>query len=335
METNFQYLIELYIQLGGIAENVYLKKGELGRGIFPVDPLRPAKIMTPKKLLVNRNNLSIRHDEIFIKDSRQFSLKEQKFIELNYNYAWKGGGNICAAEFLEYVSKIPESVKKQLLECGFIDQALLNRCLDENGIFERFKDERVVRFEGKNVLAAIWDLVNHSSFAPPIRITPYGVKTPPIEPGSDEILHKYIPKSSPISIWRQYGFTCDCIVAYSIPLNINIVNRALVIKCAGQQGFGTKDKKNFSIMDNILSIKSLPVGCLSPSLPQENFKGILTNVGLSTDVVNESFQKIREVNLKARYDLINSLKESATGTKSDLYRALIYEIKLIENSLSI
>jgi len=40
------------------------------------------------------------------------------------------------------------------------------------------------------------------------------------------------------------------------------------------------------------------------------------------------------VNLKARRDLIDSLKETGTGAKAQLYKALIYEIELIENSLA-
>ena len=69
------------------------------------------------------------------------------------------------------------------------------------------------------------------------------------------------------------------------------------------------------------------------ALPRENFKSILSSVGLSADVANRLFPKIREVNLKARRDLIDSLQESGTGAKAQLYKALMNEIELIENSL--
>ena len=90
---------------------------------------------------------------------------------------------------------------------------------------------------------------------------------------------------------------------------------------------------SFSIDGEILSIKSLPVGCLSAGLPKENFKSNLSSVGLSSDVANRLFSKIREVNIKARCDLSDSLQESGSGAKAQLYKALVYEIKLIENSL--
>jgi hypothetical protein len=330
---NFQDILERFIELGGTAENICLRKGELGRGIFPLDSLRRSKIFTPKNLLIDRSDVCISRDEIYVKGSSRFSSKEKNFIELYYNYAWNGGGSSCSAEFLKYVLAIPESVKSQLLGCGFIDRALLNRCVDESEVFKRFVDERVVGFEGYSVLASIWDLVNHSSFAPAIRIAPYGVETPPIEPGLEEILHKYSQKNSPIGMWKKYGFACDCIFAYSIPFKIDIGDQALAIRCAGQLGLGPKDKMSFSIDGDILSIKLLPVGCLSAGLPKENFKSILSSVGLSSDVANRLFSKIREVNIKARRDLIDSLEKTGAGAKAQLYKALMYEIELIENSL--
>ena len=280
--------------------------------------------------------MCISQNEIYIKDSSQLLTSEKRFIELNYNYAWEGGGNVCAYEFLKYISVIPESVKGQLLCCGFVDVALLNSYPNENGVFERFIDERVVDFEGNSVLAPIWDFVNHSSFAPSFRITPKGVETPPIAPSSEEILFKYSDKNSPMKMWKKYGFAADSIIAYSIPFNVNLRSHALVVKCTGHLGLGTKEKNNFSMDGNILSIKSLPIGCLAVGLPRENFKSTLSIFGLSSELTNLLFAKIREMNIKARRDIINSLEMSHTdsGTGAQLYKALKYEIELIENSLT-
>ena len=333
MDNDFQSLIEQFVSLGGVAENIRLSKGDLGRGIFPIDSSRRSKIMTPASLLISRNQIGVRHDEIYVKDSSKFSSKERSFIELYYNYAWKDGGNVCAFEFLEYISTMPELVKNQLLGCGFIDKALSSGYPDENAVLKRFIDERVVVFEGNSVVASVWDLVNHSSFATPLRITPYGVETPPMEPHSGEILFKYSGKNSPMRMWNKYGFACECIVAYSIPFSIKIGNQALAIRCAGRLGLDPKEKTSFSMDGDVLSIKLLPVGCLSNALPRENFKSILSSVGLSADVANRLFPKIREVNIKARRDLIDSLQESGSGAKAQLYKALMYEIELIENSL--
>ena len=137
-----------------------------------------------------------------------------------------------------------------------------------------------------------------------------------------------------MNMWKKYGFACECIVAYSIPFSINVGNQSLAIRCAGRLGLDSKEKTSFSIDGNVLSIKSLPVGCLSNALPLENFKSILSSVGLSAAVANRLFPKIHEANLRARRDLIASLQDSGTGAKAQLYKALMYEIELIENSLN-
>ena len=139
MEADFLDLLERFTELGGTAENICIRQGELGRGVFPVDPSRRAKIATPKNLLINRSQICISQDEIYVKDKHsQFSVKEKDFIELNYNRVWVGGGNICSCEFLKYLLSIPQSIKDQLLRCGFIDKASLDFRLDESGIFKNF-----------------------------------------------------------------------------------------------------------------------------------------------------------------------------------------------------
>ena len=120
----------------------------------------------------------------------------------------------------------------------------------------RFIRERAVRFGDHYVLAPVWEFVNHSSFVPPLRIAPYGVETPPIEPGSSEILFKYGGKNSSIAMWNKYGFACSCIVAYSIPFKINIGNQSLAISCSGQLGLASKEMNSFSVNSDTLSIKS-------------------------------------------------------------------------------
>ena len=92
-----------------------MRKGELGRGIFPLDSVRRAKIFTPKKLLIDRGDICISHDEIYVKDSSRFSSQEKNFVEANYNYAWKDGGNDCSVEFLKYVSTISNQSKASSL----------------------------------------------------------------------------------------------------------------------------------------------------------------------------------------------------------------------------
>ena len=333
MNTCFEELLDRFAVLGGIAENVCQKEGECGRGVFPIDPSRRVKIMTPKKLLISHDNIGIHDGEIIIKDKTVYSEEVCIFLETYYNeYAWGNNGNSDSADFLKFVESSSELIKTRLLDCGFVDKNFMDVCFNEEQLLKRFIDERTVAFRGCSVLAPVWELVNHSSFAPPLRITPYGLETPPLEAASGEILFKYSGKNSSMSMWKKYGFACKCIVAYSIPFRISMNNDSLCISCSGQLGLGPNENKGISIVADSISIKSLPIGCLSAGLPFVTFKSILCSSGLSLDLAKRLFLKVRELNLSARRDLLNSLQETGFGGHAELYRALTYEIDLIESS---
>ena len=335
MNTGFEDLLVRFVALGGIAENIYQREGKHGRGIFPVDASLGAKIMTPKNLFIDASNLCIDENMIAIKDKSRYSADEIVFLENYYNgISWGNNGNSASASFLRFIASLPEPIKKQLIHNGFSDAGLLSFREDNDHLLRRFIQERCVGFGGRSVLAPIWELVNHSSFAPPLRITPHGVEIPPIEPSSNEILHKYSGKNSPMGMWKKYGFACNCIVAYSIPFEINVGGHSLTISCSGRLGLGPKDKSSFSLIGDTLSVKSLPVGCLSAGLPLANFTSILSSAGLSVDVAKRLFEKVGDVNMKARHDLLGLLHGAGLGAQVELSKALRYEIELVETSFN-
>ena len=334
MSKAFRALLDRFIALGGVAENICQREGDSGRGIFPIDSSLRAKIMTPKNLFVKSRDICLDGKKVVIKGANSYTPEEIDFLEMYWNdYSWGNGGNNDSASFLKFIVSLEDPIKKQLLSCRFIDSSLLSYREDDTSLLKRFVSERVVIFEGQSILAPVWEFVNHSSFAPTFRANPYGVETPPIQPSSNEILFKYSVKNSPIGMWKKYGFSCDCIAAYSIPLNIEIAGQFLSVRCDGGLGLGSNEKQSFSIVGNVLHVKSLPVGCLSIGLPWEYFKSIFSSVGLSVEVAGQFFSKIREANLKSRYDLINLLVDPGYGAESQLYRALMYEVNLIEDSL--
>ena len=328
-------LLERFIAMGGVAKNVCQKNGALGRGIFPTEPSQDVKIMTPRNILIDRDNIEYRDGEIIVKDPSYFTTKEKKFLEYYYNnYSWGNGGDNDSKGFLTFLSKIDVHLRNQLVSLGFIDKEMITEPDDKRNVLSRFIDERAVGFEGRKVLAPIWEFVNHCSFSPSLRITPNGVETPPIKQGSNEILFKYSSKNSPISMWKKYGFACKCIVAYSIPFTIKIKEQSNCIKCDGLQGLTPSDKNNLSVQNDIISIKSLPIGCLSKRLPLANLKSTLLSSGLTEKISTEIYLKVCEINLKARKDILRNKAITNTSAELGLYKAMEYEIDLIKNSMS-
>lgn len=334
-EEEWFNLLERFRAMGGIAKNVCQKNGALGRGIFPIEPSKDVKIMTPKNLLIDRDNIEHRDGEIRVKDPSYVTPEEKKFLEYYYNnYSWGNGGDNDSKDFLTFLSKIDEPLRNQLISLGFIDKQMITAPEDKKNVLSRFIDERAVGFEGRKVLAPILEFVNHCSFSPTLRITPNGVETPPIKQGSNEILFKYSSKNSPISMWKKYGFACKCIVAYSVPFTIKINEQSNCIRCEGLQGLTPSDKNNFSVLNDLISIKSLPIGCLSKHLPLANLKSTLLSAGLAENISAEIYLKACEINLKARQDILRNKDITGTSAELGLYKAMEYEIDLIKNSMN-
>ena len=116
MDADFRNLLERFTDLGGIAENICQRVGEHGRGVFPIDSSRRAKIMTPKNLLVNVNDLCLDGEKVVIKHGKDFTAEELAFLEIFWNdFSWGNGGNNDSASFLKFIVSLREPIKRQLL----------------------------------------------------------------------------------------------------------------------------------------------------------------------------------------------------------------------------
>ena len=69
MDENWYFLLSEFRRLGGIADNVCQKEGEYGRGIFSVNPSMRARIFTPSKLLVKKDDIYLEDNKLRIKNS--------------------------------------------------------------------------------------------------------------------------------------------------------------------------------------------------------------------------------------------------------------------------
>lgn len=322
--------------LGGIAENISNKEGEYGRGIFPTDPACCSRIFTPKNLLINADALSLKGDNISIDDESGLSCEEISFAESYYNLlSWGGKGNCASIAFLRELRSIPEVTKQILLDNKFITNSEIGLDADcKEHVLKRFISERHVKFQGKLVLAPVWELVNHSAFSPSLRVTIKGVETPPLPPSESEILLKYRSKDSPIGMWQSYGFACRSVFAYSVPVKINLNPSPFVLQCdGGRQGLNDRQGVNVRFGAESITIDSLVVGCISRDLPLSMLRSVLEKFSFTGDCVVGLMSEIQDVNLNVRRRALASLEEADLGGGSALQNVLLYEIELIQNSM--
>ena len=80
MKDNWNFLLSEFHRLGGIADNVCQKEGENGRGIFSVNPSLKARIFTPSKLLVKKDDIYLENNKLRIKKDKEYNQEIRNFF---------------------------------------------------------------------------------------------------------------------------------------------------------------------------------------------------------------------------------------------------------------
>ena len=68
MGETWDFLLSEFRRLGGIADNVIQQKGKYGRGIFSINPSQKARIFTPTKLLIKKEDIFLENNKLRIKN---------------------------------------------------------------------------------------------------------------------------------------------------------------------------------------------------------------------------------------------------------------------------
>ena len=72
MGETWDFLLSEFRRFGGIADNVIQKKGKYGRGIFSINPSQKARIFTPKKLLIKKEDIFLENNKLRIKNDKEY-----------------------------------------------------------------------------------------------------------------------------------------------------------------------------------------------------------------------------------------------------------------------
>ena len=93
MDDKWDFLISESRKLGGIADNAYQKEGEYGRGIFSVNPTQKARILTPSKLLIKKDDIYLADNKLRIKKDKVYKQEIRDFLHFYQdNFSWRSGG---------------------------------------------------------------------------------------------------------------------------------------------------------------------------------------------------------------------------------------------------
>ena len=113
MKDNWDLLLSEFRRLGGIADNICQKEGKYGRGIFPVNPNLSARIFTPSKLLVKKDDIYLEDNKLRIKKDKEYNQEIRNFFNFYQdNFSWGSGGKETTELFEKGLSSFNSNLKE-------------------------------------------------------------------------------------------------------------------------------------------------------------------------------------------------------------------------------
>jgi hypothetical protein len=145
--------------LGGTAENVTLRHGTRGRGLFPLNPADPVRLLLPPNLLVNAEDTEIRDHRLVVKTSAAIGEQERTFFDrYQEDFSWGAGVFDDLWQTQLAYSQLPEDVRGALPVNGsFFFEPSEDRC------HKLYVKTRQIIYDNAHVLMPLVELVNHDS----------------------------------------------------------------------------------------------------------------------------------------------------------------------------
>jgi hypothetical protein len=167
MSADSKALLEEFRKLGGTAENIEIRRGPRGRGLFAIDPAKPVYLNVPPNLLVPIGDVKLRGGHLVVAATTRLSRRECDFFEsYQRDIAWSAGALDELWQAQLQWSRLPLQIQDTLRAVGWIvDLPSRFREPSEEVCLRRYIQTRAITYEGTNVLMPMMELLNHSDAA--------------------------------------------------------------------------------------------------------------------------------------------------------------------------
>jgi hypothetical protein len=330
----FTEILEKFRALGGVAENIELRHGIHGRGLFPINPNQPVKIIVPTRLLASPNWLKLDRDN-HIRVNPKLGL-DPAYIDFYESYQrFFGWSNVGFKELSEYhneLKNLPKKIRQFLFLFGWIetdfDKKGVKECLNE------YFTSRQIQIGQESRLMPIIELINHSHNGKPY-LADDGVKLEGTFKG--EVLACYHGSFDALHFFRIYHFNSEsttvlsCDVKIEVPkvglINISRFNALVDIKDGVVTPKMTKKKSEIKI--DFLEL----VNNINKPSPREIFINGMQQFDISSLVADQIFDGLIMHNRKAYTDFLSECRLSNNKVAKEFESIALNHLKLLNASI--
>jgi hypothetical protein len=153
-------MLDEFRALGGTANNIRLAEGPLGRGLFPVDPVKPVTIRIPENLLMPVEDVVFENGAFRVGPQSALGDREKAFMEhYQERFSWGGGGRAEVQRLFEQAQALPADLRRELKvahRCGPWFEELSDKLVQD-----QFIASRCITYRDRTVVMPIIELANH------------------------------------------------------------------------------------------------------------------------------------------------------------------------------
>mgnify|MGYP001240734399 CR=1 FL=1 len=327
MNNSWDNLIAEFRSHGGIADNIYQKKGSYGMGIFPINPKLKSRIFIPKKLLIKKEDIYLENNKLRIKRDKSYEDGVKNFFYLYQdNLAWGGEARETTELFEKGLLEFPPSLKNVLKKYTLFDIEKRHKGAWSEIIKREFLNSRSLDFYNSSVIAPIFELVNHEVNSYPFYRKFDGFVTPNYLPRDKELTFSYGCQSSFSRVFK-YGFFSKESLIFSFPFNIKLNNKNINVICKGLDL--NRDKTNVQFDDSNIIIEGLPIASKNKSSFVKNFFEYLA-AKVNKDIFSKELLKlILNINIDYRKEIQKELGSIDNFSSRIINKSINYELDSI------
>lgn len=306
MASLWDDMLDEFRALGGTAENVCLKEGRFGRGLFPCDASERVNLRVPDSLLIETKFITFEGDDFRLLPEAPVGARERAFLEAyQRDFSW-GAGRGPTQDFLNMIASAPAELRQLLSNPFGADPWLVKPSIE--AVRERFFSTRYITYKGMGVIMPIVELANHG------HTTNYKREDGIAITGTfdGEILARY-SHSDALEIFSNWGFVSpDQPLALSLSFGIENDAGEIVVE-RGDLNLDPKRKPFFpdvKIEGKRITLSNMMLGHKNyPRLAKGNFYRIMRDAGRRN--AEELFDKIARINREQFLKLMAASEDAA------------------------
>ena len=159
-------LLQRFRALGGVADNVQLRQGPHGWGLFVVDPEQPVRVFTPAHLLITPQDLCLSRDrQVRVRPQAALAPEfRSELVSFHEAYqrevGWGAGGWARSLHHHQQRQALPATLQPYLALLG--GQPITGAAPTPEQAFQVHCISRQIGVEGRSCLMPVLELINHA-----------------------------------------------------------------------------------------------------------------------------------------------------------------------------